>query len=122
MDNSTTLLALLAGGHISLTDVRSIARTIFNGETTAAGPTEGGLEGYVITASQFDDLPEHVQGFVIKAILAFKVENVLEAAERDRQAIEAYHNEGNPAVDEDDNIREDDGDELKGFTDHMKIR
>lgn len=108
MNKPNTLRDLLVAGHISLTDVRGIARMIFDGKTTAAGPLEGAVSGYVLTACKFDDLPEHVRGFVIKAILAFGVENVFEAAERDRQAIEAYHNEGNPAVDEDDAGREDD--------------
>lgn len=79
MDKPNILRDLLAAGHISLTDVRNVAREIFDGKTTAAGPGQGGLEGYVLTASQFDDLPEHVQGFVIKAVLAFGVENVLDA-------------------------------------------
>lgn len=73
MGKPTTLKDLLAGSHITKSEVRKIARDIFNGETTGAGP-----EGYVITAVNFDDLPEHVQGFVLKAILEFKVENVLD--------------------------------------------
>lgn len=83
MDKPNTLRDLLAAGHISLTDVRNVAREIFDGKTTAIGPLQGGISGYVLTASQFNDLPEHVQGFVIKAILAFGVENVLDAEKPD---------------------------------------
>ncbi len=71
---------LLAGGHITIGDVKSIARTMFDGEqVTDAG--EGGLEGYVIEACTFDELPIHVQGFIIKAILEFKVQNFLDVKE-----------------------------------------
>lgn len=104
MDKPNTLRDLLAAGHISLTDVRNIARMVFNGETTAAGPAEGGIEGYVLTACKFDDLPEHVQGFVIKAILAFGVENVLDAENdsephymrRDADDLDPVDTNGNP--------------------------
>ena len=71
-----TLKDLMTDGHLSLHEVHNIARTMFDGETTTAGP-----EGYVITAVSFDDLPPHVQGFIAKAILEFKVENILDAAE-----------------------------------------
>lgn len=79
MDKPTILRDLLTTGHVSLTDVRNVARMIFDGKTTAAVPMESAIEGYVITACKFDDLPEHVRGFVIKAVLAFGVENVLDA-------------------------------------------
>ena len=65
---------LLRDGHITLGEVRNIAKSIFDGVTTAAGP-----EGYIITASKLEDLPEHVVGFIIKGILEFGVENVLDA-------------------------------------------
>lgn len=74
MSKPETLRDLLAGGHINLAEVRVIARSLFDGETTAAGPN-----GYIIKAVAYDDLPEHVQGFINKAILAFSVENVLDA-------------------------------------------
>lgn len=76
MSKPSTMLDLLRDGHVGLNDVRTVAREIFDGKTTGAGP-----EGYVITACSYDDLPEHVQGFVNKAILAFTVENVLDAGE-----------------------------------------
>lgn len=76
MSKPIILKDLLREGHITLSEVRKIARDIFNGKTTAAGP-----EGYIITAAKFEDLPEHVQGFIVKGILEFKVENVLEAHE-----------------------------------------
>ena len=58
MSKPTNLKDLLVENHISLSEVRKIARNIFDGKTTAAGP-----EGYVITAVDFDKLPEHVRGF-----------------------------------------------------------
>ena len=72
---------LLRDGHITLGEVRNIAKSIFDGKTTAAGP-----EGYIITASKLEDLPEHVVGFIIKGILEFTVENVLDAATQDAEA------------------------------------
>lgn len=80
MSKPETLRDLLAGGHINLTEVRVIARSIFDGETTAAGP-----DGYIIKAVAYDDLPDHVQGFINKAILAFSVENVLDAGSDDEE-------------------------------------
>ena len=71
----SNLKDLLRDGHISLGEVRNIAKSIFDGKTTAAGP-----EGYIITASKLEDLPEHVVGFIIKGILEFGVENVLDAS------------------------------------------
>jgi hypothetical protein len=76
MSKPEKLMDLLREGHISLGEVRKIASDIFDGETTAAGP-----EGYVITAAKWDELPDHVQGFIVKGILQFKVENVLDAAD-----------------------------------------
>ncbi len=76
MSKPNTMLDLLREGHIGLNEVRDIAREIFDGKTTGAGP-----EGYVVTACSYDDLPEHVRGFINKAVLAFAVENVLDARE-----------------------------------------
>jgi hypothetical protein len=75
-----TLKDLLAGGHISLGAVDKFARTIFDGKTSAAVE---GIDGYVVTACNYDDLPEGVRSFVRKAVLEFGVENVLDAAEED---------------------------------------
>lgn len=74
MSKPSTLKDLLALGQISLHDVHNIARTLFDGKTTGAGP-----EGYVITACNFDDLAAHVKGFITKGILEFTIENVLDA-------------------------------------------
>lgn len=74
MNKPKTLHDLLIGQHISLREVEDIARTVFDGKTTAAGP-----EGYVMTACAYDDLPEHIRQFVRKAFLSFTVENVLDA-------------------------------------------
>lgn len=76
MSKPSNLKDLLAAGHISKAEIRAIARTMFDGETTAAGP-----EGYVITAADFDALDERLQQYVIKVLLEFPVENVLDAAE-----------------------------------------
>lgn len=76
MSKPETLKDLLKEGHISLGEVNKIAASIFDGSTTAAGP-----EGYIITACTFDDLPDHVRGFVRKAILEFRVHNVLDRDE-----------------------------------------
>jgi hypothetical protein len=77
MGKPTNLKDLLREGHITLSEVRKIAKDIFDGTTTAAGP-----EGYVVTASNFDDLPDHVQGFIVKGILEFSVENVLDSHDK----------------------------------------
>lgn len=74
MNKPETLKDLMVGQYIGRNEIESIARTFFDGKTTAAGP-----EGYVITAVSYDDLPAHVQGFILKAILEFKIENVLDA-------------------------------------------
>lgn len=73
MSKPSTLKDLLAGGHINKSEVRKIARDIFDGTTTGAGP-----EGYVVTSVAFDDLDERLQGYVIKTVLEFKVENVFD--------------------------------------------
>ncbi len=74
MSKPNTMLDLLSAGHIGLNEVNTIACALFTNATTMAGP-----EGYLVTGVNFDDLPEHVQGFIRKAILQFTVENVLDA-------------------------------------------
>jgi hypothetical protein len=76
MNKPSTMLDLLKDGHIGLNEVNAIARAMFTNATTMAGP-----EGYLVTSVNFDDLPEHVQGFIRKAILQFTVENILDAGE-----------------------------------------
>lgn len=78
---------LLANGHITIGDAKNIARSIFDGHNTADGTGQGGLEGYTITACNFDDLPDHVQGFIVKAILEFQVQNFLDVKEEAAHAI-----------------------------------
>lgn len=80
-----TLKDLLGGGHIAIHEVDTIARGLFDGKTTAAGP-----EGYIIIAVNFDDLPEHVRGFIRKAVLEFKVENVLDVDDADLSDLSNY--------------------------------
>ena len=72
---------LLVGGHITTGDVRNIARSMFDGKNTADGTGQGGLEGYVITACDFDKLAPHIQGFLVKAVLEFSVQNFLDVKE-----------------------------------------
>lgn len=97
MTKPNTLKDLLTDGHISLGDVRAIAREIFNGKNTSAGPS-----GYVVTAVSFDALPEHVQGFIIKATLDFGVENLLDVAvdtvSADDVVTEKNHSDDDEAV------------------------
>ena len=76
MSKPNTMLDLLTEGHIGRTDIEAIARALFTDATTVAGP-----EGYLVTGVNYDDLPDHVQDFIRKAILQFTVENVLDAGE-----------------------------------------
>ena len=88
MSNPKTLKDLLIGGHINRGEIEAIARALFTNATTMAGP-----EGYLVTGVNFDDLPPHVQGFIVKAILEFKVKNVLDANEpedRDEADVAAF--------------------------------
>ena len=77
MSNPETLADLVRGGHASLGEVREIAKDIFDGKTSGAGP-----EGYVVTFPVFDDLPDHIQQFVIKAFQFSRVENVIDFHDR----------------------------------------
>jgi hypothetical protein len=77
MSKPSNLKELLRDGHISIGEVCKIAESIFDGQTTSAGP-----EGYMITAVHFEDLPNHVRGFILKGILEFKVQNILDVAEQ----------------------------------------
>lgn len=76
MSKPKILLDLLKDGHVGQSDVNALARALFSEATTMAGP-----EGYLVTGVNFDSLPEHVQGFIRKAILQFTVENILDAGE-----------------------------------------
>ena len=80
MSKPKTLHDLLIGQHINLREVDDIARTVFDGVTTGAGP-----EGYMMTACKYDDLPQHIRDFTRKAFLYFTVENVLDANEDDAE-------------------------------------
>jgi hypothetical protein len=68
------IMDLLAAGHITKGDVRKIAAALFSQDTvaTAAFP-----EPYTVKLPDFNSLPEHVQGFVVKAILHAEVAPVL---------------------------------------------
>jgi len=76
MAKPQTLKDLMIGGHVGRNEIEAIARALFTDATTMAGP-----EGYLVTGVNYDDLPPHVQGFIFKGILEFKVENVLDANE-----------------------------------------
>ncbi len=82
MNKPKTLKDLLIGGHINRGEIEAIARALFTDATTMAGP-----EGYLVIGVNFDDLPPHVQGFIVKAILEFKIKNVLDANEVDDDEI-----------------------------------
>ena len=76
MTKPVTLHDLLMGDHVTLRDVDDIARAMFDGNEKYYG-----LSGYVLTASSYDNLPEHVRAFVRKAVFSFSVENVFDAVE-----------------------------------------
>lgn len=78
MSKPKILLDLLKDGHVGQNEVNAIARALFSETTTMAGP-----EGYLVTGVNFDSLPDHVQGFIRKAILQFTVENILDADKPD---------------------------------------
>ena len=87
-----TLQDLLKSGGCSLGEIRNIAKSLFTSQTTGAGP-----EGYVVTFPDFDDLPAHVQDFIIKAVSLSKIENVLDAAEEDGTEPE-WHDDDKPDI------------------------
>ncbi len=98
MNKPETLKDLMIGQHIGRNEIEAIARTMFDGKTTAAGP-----EGYIITAVAYDDLPKHVRDFVMKAILEFSVENVLDANDAAKEADSGYRD----ALEDDDDEKGD---------------
>lgn len=76
MTKPNTLKDLLADNHITLGDANLIASGLFDGETVVDGP-----DGYVVTLPKFTDLPSHVQGFIIKAVLESSLKNIFDAAD-----------------------------------------
>ena len=90
MPKPETLKDLVAGGHTNLSEVRAIARAIFNSEITMAGP-----EGYLVTGVNLDDLSDNCQQFIVKAILEFSVENILDVESPDSDPDPAEDGEGN---------------------------
>ena len=94
MTKPTKLKDLMIGGHIGINEINTIARALFTNATTMAGP-----EGYLVTGINFDDLPEHVRGYIRKAIKEFSVENVLDANVTDDEDEDA----------DDDNAHMEDG-------------
>lgn len=86
----STLKDLLAGGHISLGAVEKVARQLFDGKTTAA---VDGIDGYIVTACSYDDLPDGVRSFLRKAILEFGVENILDVMDENEEEMHARADE-----------------------------
>jgi hypothetical protein len=60
---------------------RKAAKLLFNGQTTVH------LEGYVVTLPNFDDLGDHVQMFIMKAIGQGTLRNVLEDLRTDHERL-----------------------------------
>ena len=73
MAKPNTLKDLLFGGHIDMSDVREVARGVFDGKSDGIGPP-----GYVVKPAAFDDLDDRLQSYAVKIVLEFKVENVLD--------------------------------------------
>jgi hypothetical protein len=86
MSKPNTLHDLHLDGQFSLADADNIGRDIFDGNRAVPG----GLDGYLVTTCDYDDLPDHVKGFVRKAILAFNVENILDAGKPEHGSDEDY--------------------------------
>lgn len=107
MSKPNTMLDLLKEGHIGINEVNVIARALFNDASTMAGP-----EGYLVTSVNFDDLPDHVRGFIRKAILQFTVENILDADHSNADSVLADED----PVDEGDLVTLDPLDD--GYTGH----
>ena len=98
MPKPETLKDLVAGGHTTLSEVRAIARAIFNSEITMAGP-----EGYLVTGVNLDDLSDNCQQFIVKAVLEFSVENILDVETPDQAEAETP----DPAEDEEADAESD---------------
>lgn len=89
-----TLQDLLVGGHITNREVEFIARSIFDGQTRSSVDNDDILDGYVVKACDFDTLPDHVKGFVLKAIRAFRVENILDYATNEEENLPLTDDDG----------------------------
>lgn len=64
-----TLKELMESGNLTRGEVRKLARLVFDGKTKLSQSHVP----YGVTLPVFDDLPEHVQGFIVKAILNSKL-------------------------------------------------
>ena len=78
MSKPEKLLDLMVAGEVTRGDVEKIARMIFNGVTQHNGP-----EGYTLTVANFDNLPEHVRGFIVKGVLESSIENILDRSDNE---------------------------------------
>lgn len=107
MPKPTTLKELLDAGHITLGDVRTVARDILS-TYSSENPTKAeSLNGYIITPPSFDDLPDHVQGFFVKAVLGSTIENIFDQT----AANDEEEDDDDSADDESDEELEDDADD-----------
>jgi hypothetical protein len=74
MTGPTNLKELARNGDFSRGNAKAIAREIFDGSVWPGSTPEG----YVMTLAKFDDLTDDTQSFIIKAIFASTIVNVLD--------------------------------------------
>lgn len=79
MPRLDTLKDLMVTGDLSMGEARNLTKTVFDGETTL----NQAILPYNITMPAFDDLADHIQQFLIKAMLEAKVVNFLDAKDND---------------------------------------
>jgi hypothetical protein len=74
MSKPETLLDLLTGEHVTIGDIKKIAAALWQQHTLAsfAFPAP-----YNLQLPDFDKLPGHVQGFIVKGLLDSKVSPTL---------------------------------------------
>lgn len=65
---------LVAANVVSLHDVKRMARAWFQDSRSYEVMEDNIRAPYSVILPHFDDLPEHVQGFIVKAILESAVE------------------------------------------------
>lgn len=72
MTGPSTLKELMQAGDLTMGEARRITINLFNNEILQD------VIPYTVTSPKLEDLPDHVQQFVIKAILESKIVNFLE--------------------------------------------
>lgn len=69
----------MASGHVTRRDVEKIAESIFDPDSPVSNDVAiSSIVGYVLTMPRWTDLPPHVRGFVLKALLECRVTNILD--------------------------------------------